>query len=110
MDVSKGTYVRSLATDLAERLGTVAHVRELRRPGVAGFEEAPMYTLEELADRAEEGAPGFGPCGAAGGTGLSPTTPVVRWDAEAHDHLIHGRKAQVSMAKAAGRRGRYSPL
>ena len=34
---SKGTYVRSLARDLAAALGTCAHVRQLRRTRIGGF-------------------------------------------------------------------------
>ena len=34
---SSGTYVRSLARDIAARLGTCAHVVELRRTRVGGF-------------------------------------------------------------------------
>jgi tRNA pseudouridine55 synthase len=34
---SKGTYIRSLARDIAERLGTCAHVSQLRRTRVGGF-------------------------------------------------------------------------
>jgi tRNA pseudouridine55 synthase len=34
---SRGTYVRSLARDIAARLGTCAHVAELRRTRVGGF-------------------------------------------------------------------------
>src|SRR5690606_32934937 len=34
LECGKGTYVRSLARDLAERLGTVGHVASLRRTAV----------------------------------------------------------------------------
>jgi tRNA pseudouridine55 synthase len=34
---SKGTYVRSLARDIAARLGTCAHVSKLRRTRIGGF-------------------------------------------------------------------------
>jgi tRNA pseudouridine55 synthase len=34
---SKGTYIRSLARDLAERLSTCAHVSRLRRTRIGGF-------------------------------------------------------------------------
>ncbi|MCP6756088.1 tRNA pseudouridine(55) synthase TruB, partial [Klebsiella pneumoniae] len=43
---SKGTYIRTLAEDLAVALGTVGHVRALRRLWAAPFQGAPMYTLE----------------------------------------------------------------
>ena len=55
---SKGTYVRSLAEDIAEALGTCGHVSELRRLGVDPFMDEPMVELDQLeatavGDRAE---------------------------------------------------------
>lgn len=46
----KGTYIRSLARDLAEALGTVGHVARLRRTAVGPFTETDMISLEKLAD------------------------------------------------------------
>jgi tRNA pseudouridine55 synthase len=48
MACEKGTYVRSLARDLAEALGTRAHVTLLRRTAVAGFTEADAHTIEAI--------------------------------------------------------------
>src|SRR5690606_1486013 len=45
---SKGTYVRTLAEDIAVRLGTLGHVEELRRLSVDPFGGFPMYTIEDL--------------------------------------------------------------
>ena len=45
---SKGTYVRVLAEELAEALGTVGHVSALRRLSVEPFGSEPMHTLESL--------------------------------------------------------------
>jgi tRNA pseudouridine55 synthase len=45
---SKGTYIRTLVEDLAVALGTVGHVRVLRRLAVAPFEETQMHTLDAL--------------------------------------------------------------
>ena len=45
----KGTYVRSLARDLALALGTVGHVAVLRRTKAGPFDEKMAQTLEELA-------------------------------------------------------------
>lgn len=45
---SKGTYVRTLAEELAAKLGTTAHLIALRRLEVEPFEERAMHTLEEL--------------------------------------------------------------
>ena len=47
---SKGTYVRSLVSDLAEALGSCGHVSELRRLSVEPFEGARMHTLDELEE------------------------------------------------------------
>jgi len=50
---SKGTYVRTLAEDIAERLGSCAHLHSLRRLDVEPFQEKDMITLEELQSRVE---------------------------------------------------------
>jgi tRNA pseudouridine55 synthase len=44
----KGTYVRSLARDLAAALETVGHVSSLRRTAVEPFHEAQAISLESL--------------------------------------------------------------
>jgi tRNA pseudouridine55 synthase len=48
---SKGTYIRTLAADIANRLGTVGYVRGLRRLSLDPFGDLPMYTMEQLAER-----------------------------------------------------------
>jgi len=52
---SKGTYVRTLAEDLARALGTCGHVSALRRSWVEPFEKEPMHTLEAVTRACEEG-------------------------------------------------------
>jgi tRNA pseudouridine55 synthase len=44
----KGAYMRSLARDLARRLGTVGHVAALRRVAVGPFREEQAISLERL--------------------------------------------------------------
>jgi len=44
----KGTYVRALARDIAEALGTVGHVTSLHRAAVGPFVDAHAVTLEAL--------------------------------------------------------------
>ena len=44
----KGTYVRSLARDLALALGSVGHVAKLRRIAVGSFHENEAISLEKL--------------------------------------------------------------
>ncbi len=47
--VSKGTYIRSLARDLALALGTVGHVSMLRRTKAGPFGEERAISLDKLA-------------------------------------------------------------
>ena len=53
---SKGTYIRTLAEDLAAALGTCAHLVALRRTASGAFDE-PMISLEELEARVASGDP-----------------------------------------------------
>jgi tRNA pseudouridine55 synthase len=50
MDCGKGTYVRAIARDLAEALGTCAHVSALRRTRVGPFTEHSAIGLEKLEE------------------------------------------------------------
>jgi tRNA pseudouridine55 synthase len=52
---SKGTYVRTLAEDLALALGTVGHVASLRRLSLGPFAGARLWALEEI-EQAEDDA------------------------------------------------------
>jgi tRNA pseudouridine55 synthase len=45
---SKGTYVRSLAAELGQRLGTVGHLAELRRLACGEFRAEESVTVEQL--------------------------------------------------------------
>jgi tRNA pseudouridine55 synthase len=50
VDCGKGTYIRSLARDLATALGTVAYVSELRRTRCGPFLENDSISLDKLAE------------------------------------------------------------
>ena len=52
--VSKGTYIRSLARDIAQALGTVGHVTYLRRVKAGPFTLDQAISLDSLADAAKE--------------------------------------------------------
>ncbi len=56
MACEKGTYVRALARDLAEALGTCGHVTMLRRTAVAGFTEADALSIEAIETAADRDA------------------------------------------------------
>jgi tRNA pseudouridine55 synthase len=58
---SKGTYIRSLAADLGEVLGTGAHIKALRRIRSGPFLDAQAADLKTLMDREKE----LGPRGVA---------------------------------------------
>jgi tRNA pseudouridine55 synthase len=56
IDCGKGTYVRALVRDLAEKLGACGHVAALRRTRVGGFTDAGAISLEMLEDVCHRGA------------------------------------------------------
>ena len=56
--VSKGTYIRSLARDIALALGTVGHVTMLRRVKAGPFTLESAISLDKLDEAARGG--GFG--------------------------------------------------
>jgi len=53
--VTSGTYMRSVAHDMGQRLGCGAHLSSLRRTSVGEFEEADARTLEQLTAAVESG-------------------------------------------------------
>jgi len=55
VECGSGTYIRSLAVDLGERLGCGAHLTALRRLWVEPFREPAMVTLGELEEAAARG-------------------------------------------------------
>ena len=97
--VTSGTYVRSLAHEMGQKLGCGAHLASLRRTQVAEFGLGDLHTLEEVAAAAEAGAT----------DGLMfhlrrvlPGIPSVTADDEALGKIRHGRSvnlAEFSRAK-----------
>lgn len=51
---SKGTYIRNLVEDIGDSLKVGAHVSRLHRLYTAGFENMPMYSLDELTEMSLE--------------------------------------------------------
>lgn len=51
VDCSSGTYIRAIARDLGNKLGTAAHVTALRRTHVNSFSVSMAHDLEELRDQ-----------------------------------------------------------
>jgi tRNA pseudouridine55 synthase len=50
---SKGTYIRTLAEDMARHMGTVAHLTALRRTATAGFVIEDTYSLAAISSTDE---------------------------------------------------------
>jgi len=89
---SKGTYVRTLAEDIAKGLGTVGHVCALRRVYVEPFDNAPMETLESIAQALEAGRqPRILPADAP-----LQHMPAVMLDPDATSRILHGQAVIVT--------------
>jgi len=54
--VASGTYMRSLAHDMGQKLGCGAHLASLRRTAVAEFTIEDAHTLEELGQAIQQGS------------------------------------------------------
>ena len=56
LSCSSGTYVRSVAHELGQKLGCGAHLAELRRLRVGPFDVEQAISIEGLAERADSGS------------------------------------------------------
>jgi tRNA pseudouridine55 synthase len=90
---SAGTYIRSLAHDLGQRLGCGAVLAQLRRTHVGRFDVDDAYTLDELATLAREGRLG----GAViYSSSLLPDIPAQYVDALTELQIRQGRDFRTS--------------
>ena len=88
--VSSGTYIRSLAHDLGERLGTGAHLAALRRIAVGEFTLESAVSLGELEPRWQRGdVPFIAP------EDLLPEFPPVLLSEQASHRVRHGMDLEV---------------
>ena len=88
----KGTYMRSLARDIARRLGTVGHIAELRRTHCGPFSETASISLESLETLVHSAAPSAYLLAVE--TALDDI-PALALNAAQADHLRHGRPVRV---------------
>ena len=51
---SKGSYIRSLCEDIADKLGTVGYMKDLKRTKVGDFEIKEAITIDELKEKFEK--------------------------------------------------------
>ncbi|MFY9610009.1 MAG: tRNA pseudouridine(55) synthase TruB [Blastocatellia bacterium] len=96
---SSGTYIRTLANDIGERLGVGAHLAALRRTAVGGFKIGESVTLEALEamnrDEVAEGAL------------ISPSAmlshlPALTLDREGVSRVVTGRAVESSQRCVEG--------
>jgi len=97
---SKGTYVRTLAEDLGEKLGCGAYVTELRRTSVGPY-QSEMITLDELIELAEEGYDSLDETMLELDSGISDW-PIVELDADSAYYIKLGQPVQVARAPTEG--------
>ncbi|MDT8435153.1 MAG: tRNA pseudouridine(55) synthase TruB [Gemmatimonadota bacterium] len=94
--VSTGTFVRALARDLGRDLGCRAHLAELRRTAIGGFEVTAACPPAGLAD--------------PGGARLPPLEalrwlPLRRLDEGERDAVRHGRPVDAGTIEAPAEQG-----
>ncbi|MBN2752721.1 MAG: tRNA pseudouridine(55) synthase TruB [Rhodospirillaceae bacterium] len=87
-ECGKGTYIRSLARDIAVALGTVGHVAALRRTRCGPFSEADAISLDKLLSLGHS-APSLGLLRSVS-TALDDIPALALTEEEAH-HLANGQ-------------------
>lgn len=104
---SKGTYIRTLAEDIARGLECCAHLVELRRTLVEPFDDFSMVTLEHLQEAKETGGlPGMLLPVDAG----LPDWPLVELDSVQLDKFRHGQQFPLPLDQSkAGNVRVYGP-
>ncbi len=90
----KGTYVRSLARDIGEVLGTRGHVSMLHRAAVGPFNDADAVTIEQLETLEQAGRDGLLKPVWAGFVDL----PEIRLDALQANAVRHGNTVLLTGA------------
>jgi tRNA pseudouridine55 synthase len=100
VECSGGTYVRSLAHDLGQRMGCGAYLAELRRTAVAEFKQERAVTLEQLSEAVGEGK--VDTCRVPL-EALLPDCPELIVRGREEQSVIHGRAFQLAQALRPGR-------
>ena len=102
VDCSKGTYIRTLAEDIGEALGCLAHVIELHRLAAGPYDEEQMHTLEALEEaRDSSGHAALDELLLPLDTSVSDW-PQVRLGQTSSFYITQGQPVQVPQAPASG--------
>jgi tRNA pseudouridine55 synthase len=102
VECSGGTYVRSLAHDLGQRMGCGAHLAQLHRTAVAEFRQERAVTLEQLDEAVREGR--VDACRVPL-EALLPDCPELVVRGREEQSVIHGHKFELAQARRPGRGG-----
>ncbi len=97
---SKGTYVRTLAEDIAAAVGTVAFITELRRLSVGPY-EGNMVTMEQLEAMADADYADMDKLLLSMDSGIEDW-PAVSLDADSAYYIKLGQPIQVAKAPTDG--------
>jgi tRNA pseudouridine55 synthase len=98
---SKGTYVRTLVTDIGDALGCGAHVSALRRLGVEPYLSHEMLTFEVLEERLGQGQECLDQV-IQGADSAVGSWPRVRLNDDMTHFVRHGQPVLVPRAPANG--------
>lgn len=104
---SKGTYVRTLAEDIAAALGSLAHVVSLRRLAVGPYRDA-MVSVEQLETLASEGLSALDAQLVPVDSAVA-TWPRVDLTRDMAYYLLRGQALQVPGAPGEGWMRLYGP-
>jgi tRNA pseudouridine55 synthase len=96
IECSSGTYIRSLAHELGQKLGCGAHLAEITRTAVGEFSLEQAITLEELAEAKQAGK--FANC-LIRLENLLPNFPRVNVLPVIEKRVRHGAKFNISIAQ-----------
>lgn len=95
IECSSGTYIRSLAHEMGERLGCGAHLSEITRTAVGEFSLDQALKLEELAEAARTGR--FEQC-VIRSENLLPNFPRVKVLPVVERKVRHGSRFNISLS------------
>ncbi|REC93463.1 tRNA pseudouridine(55) synthase TruB [Kushneria indalinina] len=97
VSVSKGTYIRTLAEDIGERLGCGAHLEGLRRLRTGPFDDTDMLDIDTLGSMSDEQRlERLLPIDA-----LIGHLPALETDAEGARRIMHGQPISLETSGLA---------
>jgi tRNA pseudouridine55 synthase len=99
---TSGTYIRTLAHDIGERLGVGAHLSALRRTSVGSFKAATALSLEEVERLGREG--GLEAAGVTPSDLLAHLPAILLDDSEVH-RIATGRAVETAPEESLAGKG-----